>query len=177
MTLDEFDALLNVPHDEYVRQLKRERFEFLREFYAPVTPKAMALPSWEWAVDINCVDWRPMFSPIEAALWSDIRDEGAVLYPQYPIGPFFSDFANPKAGLVIECDGAAFHKDKERDARRDEFMFEHGFVVVRLTGKECMTDLCEYDDPETGAPRIERGFARSFIREAAKQFQLARRFK
>jgi very-short-patch-repair endonuclease len=157
-------------------EFRRERFDILLEFYRGVTPLAMQIPAHEWAVDINCIDWRSMFSPIEAALWSDIRDEGAVLYPQYPIGPFFADFANPKAGVVIECDGKAYHKDKDRDARRDKYMRDHGFRVLRMTGRECMSDLVESDDPDEGE-RVELGFGRYFIREVAKHFRIARRYR
>jgi very-short-patch-repair endonuclease len=174
--MTEFDLMLERAAASEVR-IRRERFQFLVDFYRGVTPRAMELPAYEWAVDINCVDWRQMFSPIEAALRSDIRDEGAVLYPQYPIGPYFADFANPKAGVVVECDGAAFHMDKARDEKRDKFMHDRGFVVIRMTGSECMSGLREYDDPETGHPRVELGFARWFVRHIAEEFRIARRYR
>lgn len=34
-------------------------------------------------------------TPIERWLWADIRHADAVFYPQYPVGNFFVDFANP----------------------------------------------------------------------------------
>jgi very-short-patch-repair endonuclease len=156
---------------------RKQMFDFLVAFYRDVTPKAMELPAYEWAVDINCIEWRSMFSPIEDALWSDIRDEGAVLYPQYPVGPYFADFANPKAGVIVECDGAAFHLDKERDERRDKFMRDRGFAVIRMTGSECMSGLREYVDHETGESRVDLGFSRWFVRQIAREFRIARRYR
>lgn len=83
------------------------------------------------------MDWLPMFSPIERATWGEIRMYGLPFWPQYPIGPFFADFADPVKQIVIECDGAAFHKDKAKDKRRDEFMNNCGWTVYRLPGSVC----------------------------------------
>ena len=99
---------------------------------------------YSWEVDAGVT-----FTPIESAFWSDIRMEGAVLYPQYPVSRFFVDFANPVARVAIECDGKLFHTDKEKDARRDEELTELGWTVYRFTGSECMKDT-EYEEDEDG---------------------------
>jgi REase_MTES_1575 len=79
-------------------------------------------------------------SPIESLLWSDIRCLGAVLYPQYPVAGFFLDFGNPVARVAIECDGAEFHKDREKDMRRDDRLRSLGWEVYRFTGRQCHED-------------------------------------
>lgn len=94
-------------------------------------------------------------TPIEFAAWCDIRYLGLVLYPQYPVGRFFVDFANPSAQVAIECDGAAFHKDKARDASRQAAIEARGWVVYRISGSDCVKNDDEGDeDDEFGRPKF-----------------------
>lgn len=83
------------------------------------------------------IDWMTIFTPIESAAWSSIRYVGLPMLPQYPVDPYFADFADPDTKIVIECDGKQFHQDKERDASRDRFMASKGWTVFRVTGREC----------------------------------------
>ncbi len=83
------------------------------------------------------MDWVSMFTPIELVTWGEIRGYGLPFWPQYPIGPFFADFADPVTKIVIECDGAAFHQDKASDARRDSYMAARGWSVFRISGADC----------------------------------------
>jgi very-short-patch-repair endonuclease len=94
---------------------------------------------WEHAGGIE-------LTPIERWLWTDIRALDMVLYPQYPVGRFFLDFGNPIARVAVECDGAAWHQDKDKDAARDAKLLELGWTVYRFPGWECRTD----QDQETG---------------------------
>ena len=95
------------------------------------------------------MDWITMFSPIEYDMWGSIRGSGLPFWPQYPIGRFFADFAEPVKKIVIECDGKAFHLDKEKDAKRDDFMSKLGWSVFRLPGYACKKALpsaCELQE-------------------------------
>lgn len=85
-------------------------------------------------------------TPIEQWLWSDIRHHGAVLYPQYPVGKYFVDFASPRLKVAIECDGAAFHRDREKDAFRQAQIEALGWTVYRISGADCRTQA-EQDSP------------------------------
>lgn len=122
----------------------------IQAFYAQHHNKIMRSAN-EWGVTPYSweVDAGVSFTPIESALWSDIRMEGAVLYPQYPVSRFFVDFANPVARIAIECDGKHFHIDKEKDARRDKEINKIGWTVYRFTGSECMKDT-EIEEDEDG---------------------------
>lgn len=82
-------------------------------------------------------DWNAVFSPIERMTWGEIRGYGLPFWPQFPIGRYFADFADPIKKIVIECDGAKYHKDRERDRRRDSDMGEGGYVVYRVPGAVC----------------------------------------
>lgn len=87
--------------------------------------------------DAYLIDWPSVFTPIESAAWQSIRHHGLPFLPQYPIGRYFADFADPDTKIVIECDGRAFHQDMEKDAARDRDMAASGWTVFRLTGREC----------------------------------------
>lgn len=92
------------------------------------------------------IDWLMLFTPIERAVWSSIRSCGLPMRPQYPVGPYFADFADPKRRIVIECDGREFHQNKSRDAARDDAMHRNGWIVFRLTGSECMKPDMDWQD-------------------------------
>ena len=104
-----------------LRDLYAEKDELIRE-------------RWPYMVDPYPVDWR--FTPIEYAAWQTIRYYGLPLYPQYPVGRFFADFADPVSLIAIECDGAAWH-DKAKDALRDAETQKLGWRVYRFTGRQC----------------------------------------
>lgn len=140
-----------------------ERFARIRKFYVGYAPEIMAEPS-DWG--LMPYEWEEagvQFTPIESALWQDIRMEDLVLYPQYPVDRFFVDFGNPVWKVAIECDGAAWHLDKDKDAARDAALNKMGWLVYRISGKDCRTDYAEVED-EYGRVKLQPGAARLFIR-------------
>lgn len=74
-------------------------------------------------------------SILERWLYYDIRRAyKGIIFPQYPIGPYWADFAIPKYKLVIELDGYRYHKDrKDHDRRRDAYMYRQGWKVIRFS--------------------------------------------
>lgn len=142
------------------------QYQAALHFYSTHTALIMAAPRNEWAGDPYAWDRWISMTPIEASLWGDIRDANAVFYPQYPVGRFFVDFANPVARVAIECDGRAYHQDHRKDQARQKEIEAMGWWVYRITGRQCMTD---YDD-ETR----EHGYGRRFIEEIADQHGLRR---
>lgn len=122
----------------------KNKWNAIALFYQDRSADILATPRNQWAMDPYEWDMgRAMIfmTPIESAFWSDIRQLGAVMYPQYPIAGFFADFANPVAKVVVECDGAQFHLDKAKDEARDAELSRRGWVVYRLTGRECKQDF------------------------------------
>lgn len=58
--------------------------------------------------------------------------------PQYPIDRYSADFYVPAVRLVIECDGEWWHRSEAaqaRDAKRDQFMRQRGYSILRLPEK------------------------------------------
>lgn len=149
-------------------QLRPNRWNDIRLFYRWALPFIMAERADEWGIDPyawaedNIIN----LTPIETWLWADIRNHNAILYPQFPVGRFFVDFANPKARVAIECDGAAYHTDKARDDARDAWLRANGWHVHRITGRDCRTDF----DEETR----NRGAADLFIEDICERHSIRR---
>jgi hypothetical protein len=142
------------------------RWDAIKWFYREHEAAILNGPRNEWAMD-PCA-WLPVIqlTPIEQWLWGDIRDANAVFYPQWPVAGVFVDFANPAAKVAIECDGAAYHQDKEKDAARDARLEALGWTVFRISGSGCRADC----DSETGEP----GYGRRFIDAIASEYGLKR---
>lgn len=141
------------------------RWRAIEDFYAPHRD-AIESNRNEWVfVPSDCFSVIEL-TPIESWLWGDIREANAVFYPQWPVAGVFVDFANPAAKVAIECDGAAYHQDKAKDEARDEMLWELGWSVYRLTGKQCRHDCNE----ETGEP----AYPRRLIDALAAEYGLTR---
>lgn len=93
------------------------------------------------------VDWGKLFTPIESAVWQDIRSLPMEFYPQYPVGKRFIDFADPKLKIGIECDGKAFHS-REKDVQRDLELMELGWTIYHLKGADCLTEDLDSEPKE-----------------------------
>lgn len=145
---------------------KFDRQIALRQFYAMADKEIKEAGASEWGIDAYEVDWLSVFTPIEYALWHDIRGHNCILYPQYPVGRYFVDFANPVAKVAIECDGASWHQDAEKDASRQAEIEALGWTVYRITGRDCKTDFNE----ET----MEPGAAKKFIKRIAAMHGIRR---
>lgn len=115
---------------------QKARWDAIREYYAIAIESITEQPANRRAISCHDVDWYSLCTPIEKIIFEEAEWLGMVLYPQFPIGPFFVDFANPVAKLVIECDGKAFH-DAEKDGKRDAYLKARGWSVYRFTGAEC----------------------------------------
>lgn len=69
------------------------------------------------------------------------------------VGTYWLDFAFPKLKIAIECDGTYFHKFRKaklRDERKNKWLNEHGWHLVRLTEDETENDnFCKLSFLET----------------------------
>jgi len=96
----------------------------------------------------------------EVLLWARLRGRSpgdATFRRQHPIGPYITDFYCSAARLVVEVDGGVheYEDRKLRDARRDEYLADRGYRVLRLTVKEVLAD------PDGVAARVREEARRS----------------
>ena len=81
---------------------------------------------------------------VEALLWRYLRRRqlnGFRFRRQHPIGPYIADFACLEPKLVIELDGSQHIEDAARDRRRDRFLRQQGYRVLRFTNDKVSADV------------------------------------
>lgn len=130
----------------------------IKRHYAKYHQRIMSAPRDEWALDPYLWDMGQhmiFMTPIEENFWADCLEADLILYPQYPANGYFIDFANPVAKVAIECDGRAFHMDKERDAKREAVLVRNGWKMYRIEGWQCNQNWNE----ETGRAPFGRELA------------------
>jgi very-short-patch-repair endonuclease len=79
---------------------------------------------------------RQTANPAEVCLWNALKGRqlgGYKFTRQFPIGPYFADFACRQYWLLIEVDGSQ-HFQSEYDQRRDAFLLEEGYSILRVPG-------------------------------------------
>ena len=99
----------------------------------------------------------------EKELWWHLRRklvlDGTHFRRQVPIGPFVADFCCHAHRLVIELDGGQHSEDSAaaRDARRDRYLRDHGYRVLRFWNAQVFTEPDSVIDtiaaPLAGPPR------------------------
>lgn len=70
------------------------------------------------------------------------RMRGCKFRREYPISPYTVDFVCLSLALIVEVDGAE-HQTEEgqrRDARRDQFLHDQGYKVIRIDGHQVTQD-------------------------------------
>ncbi|PQM29145.1 DNA methyltransferase [Sphingopyxis lindanitolerans] len=73
-------------------------------------------------------------TPEETRLWGALRGHrlgGFKFRKQQPIGPFIADFVCQAQRLIVEVDGSQ-HADSEQDLRRDAFLTDKGYRILRV---------------------------------------------
>lgn len=150
----------------------KERFSLYRRNYS-VKEKMVEAGFGSWGKDdpYEIADWASIFTPIEAAFWSDVRANSLPLWPQYPVGRFFVDFGNPVRKVAVECDGREFHLDKAKDAARDAELRRLGWSVYRIEGWQCKGSNPDYDPDASEEEEEER---QRFISERTPADLIAR---
>ncbi|MCD6069116.1 MAG: type restriction enzyme [Bacteroidetes bacterium] len=79
----------------------------------------------------------------EDLFWKIVRNRKLLnlkIRRQHPIGPFFADFYCHELLLVIEIDGSIHESEeiKKRDKRREQYLLQEGFRVLRFTNEDVL---------------------------------------
>lgn len=83
-------------------------------------------------------------SYIEKAFAAALTSIGLPYCSQFALGPYTIDFAIPENHLAIECDGDYWHSQPScitRDKRKDKYLLNRGWRVLRFSETEINTDL------------------------------------
>ena len=82
---------------------------------------------------------RKTMTDAEARLWHHLRDRrllGFKFVRQYPIAPYYADFACREAMLIVEADGG--QHNTERDAVRDRTIRGAGYTILRFWNNDIL---------------------------------------
>lgn len=99
-------------------------------------------------------------SGTERRVWFRLRKRnvaGQKFRRQFPIGPYFADFACLSARLVVEIDGE-LHDDPARDQRKTDYLESRGWRVLRVPASATDTGMDDVIDriaellPEPSSP-------------------------
>jgi very-short-patch-repair endonuclease len=77
----------------------------------------------------------------EKRLWRNLSNsqiDGLKFRRQEVIGPFIADFMCPSRALIVEVDGDTH--DEAKDRLRDDVLAQFGFLVLRVTNHDVMTN-------------------------------------
>jgi very-short-patch-repair endonuclease len=95
-----------------------------------------AIGAWSHRPDAQLRSQSPSnLTDAECLLWSRLRRRqlaGFKFRRQHMIGPYICDFVCPKAAVIIELDGSQHLDAASYDLRRDNFLRERGFRVLRF---------------------------------------------
>ena len=92
----------------------------------------------------NETRWKPRFCSIacyrrsrsetnlEATVRHKLYDLKIKHKQEIKIGRYSVDFLLPKYNIVVEVDGKYWHRNKERDERKNSYLQKHGFIVIRI---------------------------------------------
>ena len=87
---------------------------------------------------------RKISSDAEQRFWLHVRDRRLAGYKfrrQVPIGPYVVDFFCESAGLIVELDGGQHAEQRRYDERRDAFLREQGYSVLRIWNNDVMENM------------------------------------
>ncbi|WNK01276.1 endonuclease domain-containing protein [Thalassospiraceae bacterium LMO-JJ14] len=83
-------------------------------------------------------------TPPERKVWAVLRARGLKGFKfrrQVPIGPYIVDFLCAEKCLVIEIDGKSHDHQLVYDARRDSYLRNMGYRVLRLRNDQVLHEL------------------------------------
>jgi very-short-patch-repair endonuclease len=78
----------------------------------------------------------------ERKLWAHLRLRQLGEYKfrrQHPLGPYIVDFICIEKKLIIEVDGGQHDDNKFYDSKRDKWLENKGFTVLRFWNNEVLT--------------------------------------
>ena len=80
----------------------------------------------------------------ERLLWQRLRFwqvNGFKFRRQQPLGPYIVDFTCLQTKLIIEIDGGQHMEQAEYDAKRDAWLRDQGFVILRFWNNDVLKNI------------------------------------
>ena len=96
------------------------------------------MAEWRQRNTLRARELRNQATAQERTLWRYLNASrlGHKFCRQMPVGPYFCDFLRRQAKLVVELDGYSHDLSVDADDRRDRYLEEQGFQVLRFTNTD-----------------------------------------
>jgi len=81
---------------------------------------------------------------IERLLWNRLRFwqiDGFKFRRQQPLGNYIADFVCFERRFIVEIDGGQHAAKKEYDAKRDSWLHDQGFIVLRFWNSDIVENM------------------------------------
>jgi len=81
---------------------------------------------------------------VESLLWQRLKArqiQGVKFRRQQPIENFIVDFVSFEKRIVIELDGGQHKMNRKKDNKRDRFLAENGYTVLRFWDSEVIENM------------------------------------
>lgn len=81
---------------------------------------------------------------VERLFWSHIRDRKLGVWKfrrQVLIGPYIADYVCAQKKVIVELDGGVHELRRERDRKRDAYLRNRGYIVLRFENSEVLRDV------------------------------------
>ncbi|MEJ0009211.1 MAG: endonuclease domain-containing protein [Alphaproteobacteria bacterium] len=91
----------------------------------------------------NAKKLRKQLTEAERRIWHHLRAhrfQGVKFKRQCPIGPYICDFVSLNHKLIIELDGGQHASATTYDRKRDSFLKEQGFRVLRFWNHDVLAE-------------------------------------
>lgn len=122
---------------------KRLEIRELYKDFNPITEDGFRISPYSLGID-----WMGIFTPIEDNVWSEIRYLGLPLYPQFPVGNYFIDFADPVRKIGIEVDSVQWHKNHQKDQEREINLKKMGWDIYRIKSYQTKKSRVDFENNE-----------------------------
>ena len=78
----------------------------------------------------------------ENELWYHLRQQSEYKFRrQHPIHPYIADFVHLKSRMIIELDGPSHDAAEIYDRKRDQYLENLGYKVLRFTNDDILTNV------------------------------------
>jgi very-short-patch-repair endonuclease len=81
---------------------------------------------------------------VERLLWNRLRFwqiDGFKFRRQQPLGNYIADFVCFERRLIVEIDGGQHSAQRQYDAKRDSWLHDQGFIVLRFWNSDIVENM------------------------------------
>lgn len=128
------------------------KFKFypeIRRRYEELLP--VIIDKYPITIPYEIADWFLILTKAERMFWDCIRSLAAPFYPEFPVGKYYVDFADPFRKIAIEVHSNKYHLGREeKDFIRQSNIEDLGWSVYHLEAKHMWVVMDDFEKNDFG---------------------------